>query len=1181
LILVLDRTHPMAYGFVMPEIPSKDSEQVLGYRLIERLGAGGFGEVWKAEAPGGLLKAVKFIYGRLGERQANQEVKALDRIKEVRHPFILSLERVEVVDGRLIMVSELADRTLLDRFEECRADGRQGIPRRELLRYLHDAAEALDFMAAQFRLQHLDIKPSNLFLMGGRLKIGDFGLLREVCHLSASNTGALSPAYAAPESLSGEMSLYADQYQLAIVYQEMLTGVRPFRGRTALQLSEQHLHAPPNVASLAPGEQPVIGRALAKDPKARFPSCGEMVQALASIEVAEPPAEVLVEGSDGEPVASSSVAPFTPIAQSMELAGPLVESAALPTLRTGMSSHRRKESAPVQGIRSTDHSSEGLPEPTLFVGVGGVAGSVLRQIKSLFETRYEDLGEKRRLGWLLLDTDRTSLEEIRRAEVPGHLASDQTVHVPLHGPEHYRPQFKQLLNWLDRHWLFSIPRTHLTEGIRPLGRLALLDNADVVLGGLRRSIRQVRSTIVDEEERRRFQIIVIAGIAGGTGGGCVADVGVAIRRILAEEQIHGLTLSCVLIMATSVRKDRKELARANALVTLSELRQYHDPRCPFPGVEALGVGPKPEGTELFDEIALANFGDIVVDEDLESSSHLLAERIYLERGTLYGRTLRNPKGEADPAGAGVGLRCFRLVRLGFPRAELRRLIAREVCTRMIDRWLHGRPSGLDDHESAGSRPNLMGATDTPEPPVTDADTLFAQMQLDECRFQEVFLERGERACGTDPLKSCLRKTKEMLTSQRWRNAREVVLECFDELDERLGRGSAKATGHPPSLTFAQKLHNEFKHDRSALEQRLEAWVRGIVDRPSQRLKPAAEMLGRFIQQANGQIAATPARIKKIEDRKRQLRARHKALVASLQQRVTDLLRPLYRENEPVSAELAEYGQLCIQEVALGVRAEVLVALLAKASRIGEELGQWHQRLAEAQRLFEAKDPGFQNSKRASLGHSIDLLPVDTVSLAELRLVLASAFSSEPRLAKLDRSFQDEVLGAFGGLSGVLTGEPRFATELFGDTLFHRVCAAVDRWQEEQDAASILHKRYGSMDAVVAELARLWKSALFGFPEYAAQRLLVGTPDSPSGRSLREGLMKSAGFLSNSEFLTIPDDIVLCLEVQDLSFASVLAELIGGQSWLAEVAPKLVSRIDIDWAELAGTERIVKVVGSRE
>src|SRR5947208_13479180 len=145
------------------------SEPIAGYKLIERLGGGGFGEVWKAEVPGGLFKAIKFVYGDLqaadsddGAR-AEQELKAMSRVKTVHHPYILSLERFDIIDGQLIIVMELADRTLWDRFRECRMQGLPGIPRDELLGYVQETAEALDLMNNQFQLQHLDIKPQNLF----------------------------------------------------------------------------------------------------------------------------------------------------------------------------------------------------------------------------------------------------------------------------------------------------------------------------------------------------------------------------------------------------------------------------------------------------------------------------------------------------------------------------------------------------------------------------------------------------------------------------------------------------------------------------------------------------------------------------------------------------------------------------------------------------------------------------------------------------------------------------------------------------------------------------------------------------------------------------------------------------------------------------------------------------------
>jgi hypothetical protein len=88
--------------------------------LRERIGAGGYGEVWKADAPGGLVKAVKLVYGFLNEERATTELKAFNRIKQVRHPFLLSLERIEVVEGQLVIVTELADSSMKEWYEECR-----------------------------------------------------------------------------------------------------------------------------------------------------------------------------------------------------------------------------------------------------------------------------------------------------------------------------------------------------------------------------------------------------------------------------------------------------------------------------------------------------------------------------------------------------------------------------------------------------------------------------------------------------------------------------------------------------------------------------------------------------------------------------------------------------------------------------------------------------------------------------------------------------------------------------------------------------------------------------------------------------------------------------------------------------------------------------------------------------
>src|SRR5262249_32080872 len=103
----------------LPSQKAPGIEPLPGYRLLAPLGQGGSSEVCKCEAPGGLLKAVKFVHGSLGlddgaDAPAEEELQALQRIKTIRHPFLLSLDRVEQCGNELLIVLELADCNLGD-----------------------------------------------------------------------------------------------------------------------------------------------------------------------------------------------------------------------------------------------------------------------------------------------------------------------------------------------------------------------------------------------------------------------------------------------------------------------------------------------------------------------------------------------------------------------------------------------------------------------------------------------------------------------------------------------------------------------------------------------------------------------------------------------------------------------------------------------------------------------------------------------------------------------------------------------------------------------------------------------------------------------------------------------------------------------------------------------------------
>ena len=263
-----------------------DTEPLPGYRLIEPIGTGGFGEVWKCVAPGGIHKAIKFVYGNLNaldgdDARAVQEMKALERVKQVRHPFVVSIEQIQDVGGELVIVMELADKNLHETLVEYQEAGRPGIPRDVLLGFLDDAAVGLDHLIEKHNLQHLDVKPRNLFMVADRVKVADFGLVKQLERSSSSGLmGGVTPIYAAPETFQNKISKHSDQYSLAVVYVELLTGKRPFPGKNIRQLALQHMTEPPDLSMLPEADRPIAARALAKNPDERFPSCTAFIRAL-------------------------------------------------------------------------------------------------------------------------------------------------------------------------------------------------------------------------------------------------------------------------------------------------------------------------------------------------------------------------------------------------------------------------------------------------------------------------------------------------------------------------------------------------------------------------------------------------------------------------------------------------------------------------------------------------------------------------------------------------------------------------------------------------------------------------------------------------------------------------------------------------------------------------------------
>lgn len=254
------------------------------YKLVQRIGAGTFGEVWRAEAPGGVEVAVKIIFRPISDQEVKRELQALDLIKRLRHPYLLQTQAYWLSDDRLHIAMELADGSLRDRLKESQKVGAPGIPIDELLRYFSESAEALDFLHGE-RVLHRDVKPENILILKKHAKMADFGLARLLLQdrASVSASGAGTPRYMAPEVWHNRVMPASDQYSLALTYMELRLGRHLKEGGNMMDWMFFHLQETPDLSAFGPDEEQVLRRALSKEPDKRFSSCSEFLDELARV----------------------------------------------------------------------------------------------------------------------------------------------------------------------------------------------------------------------------------------------------------------------------------------------------------------------------------------------------------------------------------------------------------------------------------------------------------------------------------------------------------------------------------------------------------------------------------------------------------------------------------------------------------------------------------------------------------------------------------------------------------------------------------------------------------------------------------------------------------------------------------------------------------------------------------
>ncbi len=262
--------------------------QVFGKcRLVRLIGTGGMGSVYLGEhlflKRRIAIKVLSHDFSSDPEEMARFEREAIAAAR-LDHENIVTIHDVDEVNGRLFIVMEYVEGEDLENLLK-----RKGaLPVLRATRIVREVARALEHAHAE-GVVHRDIKPANILLhKDGKIKITDFGLAQRVGEREASADGTVTgtPHFASPEQIQGLPSDgRTDLYSLGVTYHTMLTGVRPFEGRSPDSVVRKHLEKPRPSARLkrpmlARPIDAVVRRMMAIRPQDRYASAGELLKDL-------------------------------------------------------------------------------------------------------------------------------------------------------------------------------------------------------------------------------------------------------------------------------------------------------------------------------------------------------------------------------------------------------------------------------------------------------------------------------------------------------------------------------------------------------------------------------------------------------------------------------------------------------------------------------------------------------------------------------------------------------------------------------------------------------------------------------------------------------------------------------------------------------------------------------------
>jgi hypothetical protein len=786
---------------------------------------------------------------------------------------------------------------------------------------------------------------------------------------------------------------------------------------------------------------------------------------------------------------------------------------------------------------------------------------------------------------LLIDTDAKTIAGATRHDETDAMDASEAIAMPLRRPQDYRSRSSKLLEWLSRRWLYNIPRSLRTEGLRPLGRLALVDHAGQLIEELQKALGAItaRDTLTDASTCTGLDIrtevprvFVVSSIAGGTGSGMVIDVGYAVRRVLRDLGLSDEAVCGVLAYATNRNPHESDLAAANAYACLSELQHYG---CcsPYPGDPGCGLPDCPGNTPPFGDTYLAHLGTDLTEERFDAAVDALAEYLYLDTATSGGpffdacRRAEDGRGEEPPSE--IELRTFGLWHVGRSFGDLPAAATELLCERVIERW-RGHPDdarqekiepSIDALAASGDESQATGET-APAPSVEWlAGQLADKLQLNRDFLTNCAATALGHQLGGDPdtyfrdvLRRFLPNEKQYRrhpTHPTW------AAEILAAIDSVLGRRRASRDSREE---MPRELYNQL--DEQLKEQGLdyrELVARWILDSVESHeigaggAQRAAAWFGDHLRSLDAELEHARTGVEQtLANMERNLSSQRTAEEVPSGGRFSIVRRS--KKTPTLEDQWLEYCRMRLSRCALLAVSRVARSIDAQVSQVADLLSDLQRQLGLLSGAFDAS--AFQ--KLRDVAERPPASPVD-----EVRQFVARRIGDVmPRLAKeLDQEIRAKFFGKKRRLCDVLTKDLDFRESLVS-ALRHAARRAITRSLKEIDISRLLLSSDDREPADQRLGVHLEKAAPRLLSCGGSKRLLLVLPDGCSDRQVREAVdtyvSQSPTVVFDSDF-----DMVLCWEMGEMPISRVALTLIDYRVDYARVASRLYTRVDVPWSPL--------------